>query len=317
MDSGGFWDQWMIVAWIAPAALAASAIIDVLLVGRRVFANAWQAAGISGALAVSPLLLAPLGVARETASALGADAGTIALAIAAGAAYVLHLLFYFQALFKANDAAHAETFLNLDVLAVPMLSFLLFDEQLRGAHYAGIALAGAGVAVLSLAARRRGRGAACTHLLTLAVLSIAASLVAEDQVFARCGYEVGVFWFAVGGLGASFACVAHAGRRDLARTLTGNKFALAALQATSVVALAANLRATDLSPSVALVVVIECATPALIMAFSALALALLVHTRGVRATALGALRGQLDDAPVKIGCLSLVLIGVMLVSQPL
>lgn len=305
------WNNWLLMAWIVPTGLAISAVIDVLLVERRVFANAHEAAAISGLLGVVPLLFAPLLGDTD----LFPDLLTVTLAIAAGAIYTWHLLFYFRALFSANDVAHAETFLSLAVLAVPLLSFLMFGEQLTPAHYVGISLAAAGIAVLTFAGRGKLRGSrSVTGLLIAAVICVSVSLLLEDRVFERCDFWAGTFWFAVGSALCSVYFGWRSGLRSALHTISGNRGALFLTNLTAILALAASLRATDLSTSVSLVIAIETVTPVMIMALSTL---LLIGAQLSRAPAPGlrlALSEQLTDAPVKIGSMSLILIGVMLVS---
>ena len=307
------WDNWLLMAWVVPLGMAVSGVIDVLLVGRRVFRNAHQAAAICGLLSVVPLLLAPLW--RD--AALSADALTIVIALFSGAIYASHLLFYFKALFAANDVAHAEAFLSLAVLVVPVLSFVVCGEQLAAAHYVGIAIATAGVAVLTCSSGRRMLlKKSVTGLLTAAVLCVSVSLVLEDIVFQRCDYWTGSFWFAAGGALCAMYCSWHSGWRQVLRTMQANKSALFWSNATALLALVASLRATDLSNSVSLVIVIESATPIMIMALSLTLLGAAHVLRSLSPAVRAALCEQLTDAPVKIGSMSLILIGVMLVSLP-
>ena len=176
MDALPLWNNWLAMAWMVPLALAVSGMIDVLLVGRRIFSNAHEAAAISGLLGVLPLLLVPLWSDAE----LFPGAATTGLAIFAGAVYTWHLLYYFKVLFSANDVAHAEAFLSLAVLAVPVLSFLLLGEQLHGDHYVGIAIATAGVATLTFSGGRRLLAKkSVTGLLLAAVMCVSLSLVLE------------------------------------------------------------------------------------------------------------------------------------------
>ena len=38
------WDDWLLMAWLVPLSIAISGVIDVLMVQRRVYANAHEAA---------------------------------------------------------------------------------------------------------------------------------------------------------------------------------------------------------------------------------------------------------------------------------
>lgn len=311
MDLALLWDDWLIMAWLVPLSMAISGVIDVLMVQRRVFASAHEAAAISGLLGVAPLLVTPL----WSDGPLFPDAPTIAIAIGAGAIYTWHILLYFKALFSANDVAYTEAFLSMAVLAVPLLSFLAFGEQLAPAHYAGIATATAGVAVMTYASGKHMLvKKSLTGLLTAAVLCVAISLVLEDAVFQRCDYWIGSFWFAVGGVLCSAVFAQRSGWRRIGRTMQRNRGALFWTNTTALFALVASLRATDLSESVSLVIVIETATPIIIMALSGTVLAAAHFSRALSAPVRVALHEQLTDAPVKLGSMSLILIGVMLVS---
>ncbi len=311
MNLALLWDNWLLMAWLVPLSIAISGVIDVLMVERRVFDNAHEAAAVSGLLGVTPLLVTPL----WSDAPLFPDALTIAIAIGAGAIYTWHILLYFKALFSANDVAYTEAFLSLAVLAVPLLSFVAFGEQLAPAHYAGIATAAAGAAVLTVASGRHMLvKKSLTGLLTAAVLCVALSLVLEDLVFQRCDYWIGSFWFAVGGALCSAVFARRSGWRRVGRIMRHNSGALFWTNVTALFALVASLRATDLSESVSLVIVIETATPLMIMALSGIVLGAAHLSRSLPSPVRVALQEQLTDAPMKLGSMALILTGVMLVS---
>ncbi len=313
METLPLWNNWLAMAWIVPLALAVSGVVDVLLVGRRVFSNPLEAAGISGLLGTVPLLFPPLAAGSD----LFPDPTTIGLAMLAGAIYTWHLLYYFRVLFSANDVAYAEAFLSLAVLAVPLLSFVLLGERLLGDHYVAIGIATAGVAALTVSGGRRLLAKrAVTGALSAAVLCVSLSLVLEDAVFQRCDYWSGIFWFAAGGTLCAAYFAWRGGLRRALRTVRANKGALLATNATGLLALAASLRATDLSDSVSLVILIETTTPIIVMALCMTALCMTPLCRPLSPAIRMALRDQLDDAPVKVGAMAMILMGVMLIGLP-
>lgn len=298
--------NWLTVAWIAPVLWAASSVIDVLLVASRRYASANDASIITGLFGLLPATV----VVLASGQPIAVDPAAAALGIAAGVAFFIHTLCYFRVLFLVNDAAYAESFLNCGVLCVPVLAFVLLGEQLAGGHYVGILTAFAGVAFL-IAPRHRTAGvdARGNCLLAVAVLSLSFSLVLQAELYERVGFASGVLWFSVGLVGAASVLWCVAPRTRVVSTV--RRFALIFIitETAAGCALLATQRATDLSPAVSLVVLIESTAPIFIMVLSG---GLLALWRGATPCSRVALLRQIEIAPRKITALAFILAGVAL-----
>ena len=126
MEGAIFWENWLLLAWVAPLAWGLGSLVDVLMIEQRVYRDPIQATVISSMVVSVPFLT----FALPSTDFTGLELRACALAILGGTSYLLMLLFYYKAMFTVNDAAHAESFLNLEVLFVPILAFILFSEQL-------------------------------------------------------------------------------------------------------------------------------------------------------------------------------------------
>lgn len=312
MDGLLLWNHWLVVAWIAPAAWALAAIIDVLLIEQRTYRNATQAAAISGMVVGLPIL----SVALPATELTGLEVDTALLAAAGGLCNILMLLFYYKAMFIANDAAHTETFLNLEVLVIPLLAFVFLGDQLSTANYAGVGLAAVGVLILNNPRWRYLVGRArLTAFLFAAVLASSASLVIEDAVFTQTSFWNGLACYGFGVLFGALLLAQRCGPHNVVITFARHKKAILTAELFTLIATSAGLRAIDLSPSVSLVAVIESTRPVLIMIACLGCWMLLRRIRSCSSDVTHALREQFDTAPTKLVANGFIIAGVYVVSM--
>ena len=305
------WNHWLALAWVAPAAWAAAAIVDVFIIDRGVYRDPLQATAISGTIVALPFLLLALPMMEPA----GLDVTTFAMALAGGICDILMLLFYYKAMFTTNDVAHAETFFNLEVLFIPLLAFAFVGEHLGALNYVGVGLAALGVVILNGSAGRYfSRHARLTAFLLAAVLASSAGIVIQDLVFARTGYWNGLVGYAFGILLGVIPLVRYSGLRDSFAAFRRNRGVILGAEAFTLVASFAGLRAIDLSPSASLVAVIESTRPLLIMLACLFAWLMLNRIRRCPADAIEALRAQFEAAPGKLAANGLIIGGVYVVS---
>lgn len=306
------WNNWLIIAFVAPAMWAISCIIDVCLVSERVYEHPSDGPIISGFFSVLPCLLIfvePDGWDMVTAT-------TATPALLAGACYFLHLHLYFKALFTINDASGIETFNNTSVLLVPVLAFVLLGEQLAPKYYLAIGLAFIGILILSRSGLSGIKRRATVYLVH-AVVCLSIVMVLEEWVFRQIGYWNGVALFAVGNLLP--AILVSGIRRERRSQIIGlcRRFAslFLATELIALVAVLASQRATDLSPSVSFVAVIECSVPAFIMLLSVGILFLSRYWKSIPSDTHHALRLQTSAFPTKLLSLALISLAILLI-QP-
>ena len=311
MESAFFWHNWLLLAWFAPLVWGLGSLVDVLMIEQRVYRDPVQATVISSMVVSIPFLTFAL------PSLEFADLSMTAamLAMLGGISYLMMLLFYYKAMFTVNDAAHAESFLNLEVLFVPLLAFLLLGEQLSGEHYLGIGLAALGVLILN---GREGQyffqHSRLTGILLVSVFASSCSLVIQDHVFTLTSYWNGIAFYAIGMLlGTAIMVLCH-GSQDIGKTFWRFRKPILAAELFTLVATFTELRAIDLSPSAALVAVIATSAPLMIMLISLIVWAILRLMPSSRENLLQAFREQFDAAPTKLTANLLIIGGVYVIS---
>ncbi len=297
------WDSWIAVGLISAAAWGLSCVIDVCFVAEGIYRKP-----IDGPLVAGLFCFVPLVSSDSKATVLSVDPRVAVVALLAGVFYLLHIYFYFKALFALNDASNAEIFNTLTVLFVPVFAFFVLGEILSPLHYFAIGLSIAGILVLvrfqfsSLTWQVAG-------VLGISVVLISLVMVMQAWVLQFVGYETAVLLFS---LGAFVSVVALLGARmHLCRRILNlcGRFGLllAAVQLLELGAVLGSQRATDVGPSVSLVALLECSLPVFVMGFSWMLLIASRHWRGSNTDNIrAALALQTKAYPAKL--LSLVLI---------
>lgn len=304
------WDSWIAMGLISAAAWGFSCVIDVCFVGEGVYREPLDGPLIAGLFCILPLFLF-----GETETVLDVDLRVATVALLAGVCYLLHIYFYFKALFILNDASNAEIFNNLSVLVVPVLAFIFLGEILNPLHYFAIALSLSGILVLV-----RFQLSTLTWKVTaplgFSVLFISLVMVMQAWVLRFVSYETAVFLFSSAAF-VSVLCLLSTRRRLRRRVFhLCKRFGLffAGVQVLELVAVLGSQRATDVGPSVSLVALLECSLPIFVMTFSWIILGVsrrwhVANTYSIRS----ALVSQTDAYPAKFLSLALIAAGIGLV----
>lgn len=304
------WDSWIAMGLIAAAAWGFSCVIDVCFVGEGVYREPLDGPLIAGLFCILPLF-----VFGETEAILEVDPRVVVVALLAGVCYLLHIYFYFKALFVLNDASNAEIFNNLSVLVVPVLAFIFLGEILNPLHYLAIALSLAGVLVL-VRLQLSTLTWKVAAMLGLSVLFISLVMVMQAWVLRFVSYQTAVFLFSSAAF-VSVLCLLSTRIRQRRRVFhLCKRFGLffAGVQVLELVAVLGSQRATDVGPSVSLVALVECSLPLFVMTFSWITLGVsrrwqVSNTYSIRS----ALASQTSAYPVKFLSLGLIAAGIGLV----
>ncbi|MFK7831339.1 MAG: hypothetical protein AB8B57_16315 [Congregibacter sp.] len=304
-------DDWIFVGLLAAAAWALSCVIDVCFVGDGIYREAYEGPAIAGLFCFFPAILT-FGLLELD----GLSTSVITVALLSGVLFLLHLYFYFSALFLLNDAVNAEVFNTTCVLIVPLLAFWLLGERLSWLNYAAIAVAVCGVFILiGSQATRLCRKAAL--YLSASVLAASMMMVMQAWVLETASYATSVCLFSTAAfVTVSLACgLRRQQRRRLVFMWRQSGALFVAVQLLELCAVLGSQRATDLSPSVSLVALLECALPILVMAFSFLCSRYFWWSGKASSSALrAALSEQTIAAPSKMASMVLIIVAISLVS---
>jgi len=297
------WDSWIAMGLISAAAWGMSCVIDVCFVGEGIYRKPIDGPAVAGLFCIVPLC-----IFDRPETALELDSRVIAAALLAGICYLLHIHFYFKALFALNDASNAEIFNTLSVLFVPVLAFLLLGEVLEPLHYFAIGLSIFGILIL-MRLQKSTLTWQVAVLLGTSVLFVSLVMVIQAWVLQFVGYETAVWLFSSA---AFFSVICLLGFRSHLRPrilYLCKRFGLllVSVQLLELCAVLGSQRATDVGPSVSLVALLECSLPVFVMAFSWMLLGASRYWRVSRVDGVRiALASQTDAYPAKL--VSLVLI---------
>lgn len=303
-------DNWIAMALIATGAWALSCVVDVCFVGKGVYRRPSDGLFVAGLFCLVPALLSVTTLQLDNMS------GDVALVAALSAvAFLLHVWFYFKALFSLNDAVNAEIFNTLGIVVVPVLAFLLLGERLARLNYVAIVLAAAGILVLVRFQAARMSWLTIGYLLA-SVASVSVMMVMQAWALAQANYGPVVFLFSATAFVIVAALLAMR-RRDRVRvTVMCRHFGavFVVLQLLEIGAVLASQRATDLGPSVSLVALVECSLPVFVMIFSWLLAAMARQWNPARAIPLNsALSLQTAVAPPKLVSMLMIVFAIFLV----
>ena len=306
------WDSWIAVALISAAAWGLSCVIDVCFVAERVYREPLEGPLVAGLFCIVPILTSGGSVTLPESGS-----GVTVVALLAGIFYLLHIYFYFKALFVLNDAPNAEIFNTLTVLFVPLLAFVFLGETLSAMHYFAIALSIVGTLILVRSQLSAMTGQVVV-LLCISVLCISLVMVMQAWVLQFVGYNTAIFLFSFGSFASVVMLLCGNGRlRGRILTIFGRVgLVLVAIQLLELGAVLGSQRATDVGPSVSLVASLECSLPVFVMCFSWMFVTAsrywqLAQTRVIRRT----LASQTEAYPAKLLSLCLIVAAIGLV-QP-
>jgi len=316
--SNSFWNNWLIVAFIAPMLWALVNLIDIYFI-NGIYENEFDGTIISGIFQLAPwVLVAWLGFDLP-------DKRVAAMAIAGGFLYSVSTFFYFKALFVSGDAVANELLLNLSIPVVPFLAFIFVGENLSIIHYAGIGISFIGASILSFNDKFRIKQVRGVFLIMIgAVIFLALSMIIEESVYKKTDFWSGFLLFSLGAfIGGVFFWAFRmitgygAGKKSLFKLSKQYFWTFLFAETVAVCGVVFLQRALAVSPSAAFVTIIGAFQPAFILVFSILI---------VQANA--ALRKKSDDqlihriyteqltgARTKLFALGIMMIGVWLVSR--
>ena len=304
-------DNWVVTALFSAALWALSCVIDVCFVGKGIYRDASDGVMIAGLFCIVPAVCS-----SGSMDFAGTSWAVVAIGALTGLVFLAHVYFYFAALFSLNDAVNAEIFNTLGVLVVPVLAFVLLGERLSWMNYAAIGMAVAGLVVLIGLQRTRLTGIALTCL-AASVAAVSFMMVMQAWVLQLASYATLVWLFSTSAFSAAlFATGAAAVRRRRVGYLF-RRFGVLfiVVQLLELGAILGSQRATDLSPSVSLVALLECSLPVFVMIFSGLIAATARHWRTGRSQQLlAALARQSRAAPSKIASMALIVAAIALVN---
>jgi len=306
------WSSWIAMGLISAAAWGLSCVIDVCFVGEGIYRKPEDGPIVAGLFCVVPFL-----TLSGPETVLDVDSRVVAAAFLAGICYLLHVYFYFKALFDLNDASNAEIFNTLSVLFVPVLAFLLLGEILPPLHYVAI-----GLSVIAILVLIRFQLSTLTWqvavLLGASVLCVSLVMVMQAWVLQFVAYETAVSLFSLAAFVAALCLLAAKKRlrRRIVHLCKRFGLLLLAVQLLELTAVLGSQRATDVGPSVSLVALLECSLPIFVIAFSWMFLGASRYwpktgRDGIRT----ALASQTDAYPAKLFSLVLIAAAIGLVQS--
>lgn len=276
-----FKNHWLAIAFLAPMFWALVNIIDVYFVGG-IYKDELDGTIISGLFQIVPWSVLFFAADFSLADALSSEPGNILglngaviLSFVGGLFYTASFYFYFKALFDKNDVSLLQIFWSLTIIAVPVLSFFIFNETLSAGKYLGLAVVLAGATMLSFSAKlRRKFSGRYLKIMLGAVLFLSLSMILEERAYSllseACGgrgFWLGFFFFGLGAAAAGllFALIFRRNPQPLIKKyykifflgegiyFLGNLF---------------SQKALDIAPSVSYVAAVETFMPVFILAYS-------------------------------------------------
>ncbi|MBK9520227.1 MAG: hypothetical protein IPO13_01035 [Rhodocyclaceae bacterium] len=307
-----WWNLWLPIAFVAPVIWAVECLVDLYFV-HDIYRDEWDATVISGVFMLIPWLIPVFGILPFNPL----PTHVMYLAFLGGALFLGSYLFYFRSLFRFADSPLILMLWETQILAVPFLTWLWFDEQLLPMHYVGIGLAFVGS--LLFGAREgllRDGLLRVAGTMVWAVLLFAASMVLQKEAYRNAdGRFFDVYlMFSLGGAVLSVIIVLVRPKTTMERVRRLGQFnstILTLLVLSEIVScgvIVFSQRAIALAPSASFVSAIESSVPAFIMLFSLLLAHALRRTRHEKITAL--FRQQMIGWQEKLLAMLLMSVGI-------
>lgn len=303
----GVLDNWIFMALFATGAWALSCVIDVCFVSNGVYRKASDGPAIAGLFCIVPML-----ASSRSLDWISVNWAIVCVGMLSGIVFLLHIYFYFKALFSLNDAVNAEIFNTLCVLFVPVLAFVLLGEQLSWPNYMAIALAVLGILVLIRLQLSRLPFVVVGYLIA-SVVAVSLMMVMQAWVLQYTNYATAIWLFSSSAFVTVILIFGLPGRRrrrigKMCRRFGGLFIIVQLLELGAVLG---SQRATDLGPSVSLVALIECSLPIFVMTLSGLFAVVAPRWMPVRSLALrSVLSLQTVAAPSKIASMFLIVFAI-------
>lgn len=263
------WNNWLLIAFIAPIFWALVNLIDVYLVSE-VYENEYDGATVTGVMQILPWLTLPFFDLVIPSKEL------IFVAMSGGFFLVVSYFFYFKALFKFSDVSSIQILYNTIAVVVPIFAFFLLGEKLPWIQYGGIVVTFIGV--MTLVNNRINKADKIWPIIL--VMSGAVIFFSLNMIFTRELYILNVPFYSVilfysfgGVMGGLFfyalrlfkygtGRLVHIGKRYAGWFIFAELMALGGIMTSQ--------QAINISPAVSLVAVIESFQPAFVVILSAL-----------------------------------------------
>lgn len=304
------WNSWVAMSLLSAAAWGLSCVIDVCFVGEGIYRKPVDGVLIAGLFCALPFL-----AFNEPGNTHDVDTGVVVVALLSGIFYLLHVYFYFKALFALNDASNAEIFNTLSVLIVPILAFFMLGELLPVRYYVAI-----GISVLGIVVLIRFQLSVLTWqvavLLGVSVLFVSLVMVMQAWVLRFVDYKTAVSLFSASAVVAVLALLIGRGhlRQRVLVICRRIGWLLLVVEFLELTAVFGSQRATDVAPSVSLVALLECSLPIFVMVFSAMVLGVSRYWQKIGQDDVRvALASQTDAYPAKLFSLALIVVAISLV----
>lgn len=259
------WNNWLLVAVMAPALWALVNIVDAYFV-KEVYKDEHDGIIISGLFNAIPWLVVPF------VKVVFPSWEMSLVAIFGGYLYMLSMYFYFKAMFATGDAALIQVIWNLASLVVPILAFGIIGEKLSSLQYLGIIVTFIGAMALSLEKNSKENLFKILFPMFGAVMLVSISMVAEKVVYTRTEFLGGFLMFSLGSFltGGTFLIVRTIQGKTghLFKLNKNNALSFAGAELLALAGVICSQRAIDISPAVSFVAVIESLMPAFVIAQS-------------------------------------------------
>ncbi len=306
------WDNWIMIAFIAPLVWATSCIIDVCFISENVYRRPMDGTIVSGLISIIPCVHFLFAID----SWAGISFFDAIPAVVAGVVYFLHSYYYFRALFCINDASGAETFISMSVLVVPVLAFVLLGERLDTIYYIAAIVALIGVVIL-IACHFRGLNCGAIWNLSFAVVYISLCMVVQAWVFEKMDFQHGITLFCAGTFAtALLVCLLKPAQgKRVVGICRRYGLVLIFAELIGIFAVVMSHRATSISPSVSLVAIVECSLPVFIILFSLAVRSIPKQWYSISTDTRDALALQVSSLPAKLVSLALISFAIVLVQH--
>jgi drug/metabolite transporter (DMT)-like permease len=308
-----FWNNWLIIAFIAPFLWALVNIIDAYF-AKEIYQDEYDGAIVSGFFQVIPWLAVPfIGLSLP-------EMNTLLLAVLGGLFFCVSMFFYFKAIYASGDVSLIQIFWNLTAIIVPILTFFILKERLSGFQYIGILTTFIGAALLSL--HRGIHGNNFKRFLVVmsgAIFFLSLSMVVEDIVYSKTEFFSGFLFFALGYFIGSliiFNINKKKSTKYLYKLCKKYSVWFFVIEAINLAAIIFSQRAISISPSVSFVAVIESFVPAFILLLSILFLVIFSFKPFRKQVIIRSIyRDQIAGSLYKIVAILIMTFGIFLISS--
>ncbi len=263
------WNNWFLIAFIAPIFWALVNLIDIYFVAE-VYDNEYDGAVVIGLTQIVPWLTVPfLGLvfpAKEF----------IFIAMSGGFFLVVSYFFYFKALFRDGDAALIQIIQNTFAVVVPILAFALLQEKLSLMQYGGIAITFIGVTTLAGGGKMKNEKFwPIASIMSGSVIFFSLNIIFTRELYTLSVpfYSVILFYSLGGVMGGLFFYMLKILRHGAGNLFNIGRQYIGWFIFSELVVLGGVMtsqRAIETSPAVSLVSMIESLQPAFIVVLSAL-----------------------------------------------